>query len=229
MSVFSGIQLPKTIYTTESKYNGKIEVMEIGKTRKIKVDKATQSLNWDSPSAENLVWGKIVKTLKEEEPLLSSVLILGLGGGTIQHLISHIYPGIRIVSIEIDQVMEDIAKNYFDIGSIPNHQIIIEDACRVIVEPETYGLNVASFGAVIVDIYCGEKYPELGKSGNFISALKKMTVPGGLIIFNRMYHEPHQDDVNIFTETVSEFLADVKQLIVAGYTNSDNILIYGRV
>lgn len=229
MSVFAGIQLPKIIYETQTKYNGKIEILEIGKTRKLRVDKATQSLNWDAPSAEKLVWGKVVQVLKEEEPKLSSVLILGLGGGTMQHLISRGFPGVKIVSVDIDPVMAEIAKKYFNVESIPNHQIIIDDACRVIVEPETYGLHVASFGAIVVDIYCGEKYPELGKSGNFISALKKMTVPGGLILFNRMYHEPHQDDVNIFMETISDFLIDVKSLIVAGHTNSDNILIYGRV
>jgi len=105
----------------------------------------------------------------------------------------------------------------------------VDDALRVVVEPENFGISYGSFEAVFVDIYIGEKYPDLGSSGNFISAVKKMLMPGGLVIFNRMYHSTHQDDVNIFIDYVSNFFKEVKCLVVAGHTNSDNILIYGRV
>jgi hypothetical protein len=69
----------------------------------------------------------------------------------------------------------------------------------------------------------------LGKSGNFIAAVKRLVRPGGLIIFNRIYSEAHQEDVNIFIDYVSSFFGNVKNLVVAGYTNSDNVLIYAVV
>ena len=69
----------------------------------------------------------------------------------------------------------------------------------------------------------------MGRSGNFIGALKRLLKPGGVIIFNRIYREEHQDDVNIFIEYVSSFFPKVKNLVVAGYTNSDNVLIYATV
>lgn len=229
MTIFAGIQIPKIIYEADSEYNGKIEVLEIGKVRKLRVDKFSQSLNHDSQAAQKMVWGKVVEVLKENEPNLKNVLILGLGGGTMHHLISQTFPNIAITTVEIDPVMIDVAKKFFDTDKIPNLNIVNADAFRVVAEPENFGLKVESFGAIVVDIYCGEKYPDLGKSGSFISALLKLAIPTGIVVFNRMYHETHQEDVNIFIEHVSEFLNDVKSEVVAGITNSDNIIIFGRV
>ena len=146
----------------------------------------------------------------------------------MQHLIAKAFPGVELVSIELDPVMIDVAKKHFNLADIPNHKIINDDACRVIVEPQAHSLKEHYFDTIIVDIYCGEKFPELGKSGNFITALKNLVLPEGLIIFNRIYLEHHQDDVNIFIDSVGNFLADVHSLVIAGVTNSDNVLIYGR-
>lgn len=228
MTIFDDLQLPKVLYETQSQFNGKIRVVQYGKTRKLLVDGVSQSLNWDSPAAPKKVWGRVVDVLKEEQPALKKVLLLGLGGGTMQQLISKAFPGVEIVSVELDPTMIEVAKNYFDVDKIPNHKILNEDACRVIVEPQEHGLSEQYFDALIVDIYCGEKYPELGKSGNFIAALKNLVIPEGLILFNRIYLTHHQDDVNMFIESVQGFLNNVQSLVIAGVTNSDNVLIYGR-
>lgn len=229
MSVFDGIQLPKIIFEAESKYNGKIEVWQVGKNKKIKVDHFEQSVSHTSQSVNRLVWGKAVEVLQEQLPDLKSVLVLGLGGGTMAHLISDAFNQPQIVSVDIDPVMISIARQFFDVDSIPNHRIVEADAMRVVIEPETFDLTEHMFDVVIVDIYQGEKFPDLGKSGNFIAAVKKMVRPGGLVIFNRIYLESHQDDVNVFIDYVGDFLRDVTCLVVAGYTNSDNVLIYGKV
>jgi spermidine synthase len=228
MNIFDGIQIPKVIFETQSKYNGIIQVFQVGSTRKIKVNQVDQSVNHKSESGKRLVWGRVIEVLKDEEPNLKNILILGLGGGTVAHLVAENFTGSEIVSVEIDQAMVDIARNYFDIDKIPNHRVIVDDAMRVVVEPETFNLNPGSFQAVYVDIFIGEKYPDLGSSGNFIAAVKKMATSGGLVIFNRIYITEHQDDVNIFIDSLSNFLKGIKCLIVAGHTNSDNILIYGR-
>lgn len=229
MNIYTALKIPQVIYSTESKYNGKIDVVEVGRTRKIKVNGIDQSLNWNSPVCEKLVWGKAVSLLKREEPELNSVLVLGLGGGTIQQLISRELPSAHVTSVEIDSVMVDIATKYFDLDKIPNHRVIVSDALRVVASPEEFELNKTSFNAAIVDIYIGEDYPDLGKSGNFIDAVRDMIVPGGLVVFNRIYTKHHHDDVDLFIEQVQDFLVDVRTEIVAGYTNSDNILVYGRI
>lgn len=229
MNIFKGLGVPKTIYAVDSELNGRIEVTEMGSTRRVKVGKITQSVNWDSPVCEKLVWGKASELLKRETPNLRSVLILGMGGGTMAQLVSRAIPKISITSVELDPEMVEIAEKFFDLGSIPNHTVVNGDALGVVVHPQKHGLRKNSFGALIVDIYVGEDYPNLGGTGNFMSALRDMVSPGGVVIFNRIYLKHHQADVDSFKDQVGEFFQDVKEEIVAGYTNSDNILIYGRV
>ncbi len=229
MNIFTGLASPKVIYETDSQYNGHIKIVEFGDIRKIVVDNISQSISYNAKSTSRLYWGKVIQILKENFPTLENVLLLGLGGGTLVHLISNNFPNVHITSVELDPIMVDIANNYFDVDKIPNHKVIVEDALRVVVEPLRYGLQGMEFNALIVDIYVGEKYPDLGKSGNFISAVKSLIRPGGLIIFNRIYSEDHQEDVNIFIDYVSGFFSNVKNLVVAGYTNSDNVLIYAKV
>lgn len=228
MNVFLGIQTPEVIYETESKYNGKIQVVEFGKYRRIVVDGISQSISPDSQSCQRLYWGKVIEVLKQNHPDVKRVLLLGLGGGTLVHLLSRNFPEAVLTSVEIDGEMVKIANDYFGVSQIPNHNIIVDDALRVVVEPSSFGLSEYEFDCVIVDTYNGEKFPELGRSGNFISALKKLVMPGGIIIFNRIYRETHQDDVNIFIDYVSHFFDRVQNLVVAGYTNSDNVLIYAK-
>ena len=233
MSVFEGIAFPEVIYETDSPINGHIQVVQAGNLRRLVANRFTQSLNYNSSMAQKRYWGQIVDLLKTEfttsSRALNSVLILGLGGGTIQQLISKQFPQAAIVSVDIDPVMVDTAKKYFNLDIINNHKVIVEDACRVIVDPGSYGLSKGSFSAAIVDIFVGDTYPELGKSGNFLDGLRNLVAPDGLIICNRHYTEDYQDDANNFIDTVEMYLRDVKSLIIAGTTNSDNVLIYGRV
>ena len=229
MNIFTGLLSPKVIYETESKYNGNIKVVEFGDVRRLVVDNISQSISPHSPHTHKLYWGKMLHLLKENFTHLNEVLLLGLGGATLVHLIHQEFPDVTTTSVEIDQTMVDIANNYFNLSTVANNRIIVDDALRVVIEPHNFNIRENQFNVVIVDIYVGEKYPDLGKTGNFIGNLKKLVAPEGMIIFNRIYREHHQEEVNIFIEYVSEFFSDVKSLVVAGYTNSDNVLIYAKV
>lgn len=230
MSVFDGLKLPEVVYETSSKYNDSIQVIKVNDVYKLSVDNFIQSLSKNSKAAPRLCWGETIKILKEEmkEEEVRNILVLGLGGGTMQHMLREEYPDAHIVSVEIDPVMVDIARKYFDLDSIQNHEIIVEDAFRFVIEPEENNIRPQSFDIIIVDIVFGDSFSDLGASGNFLGALKKLAVPGNIVLFNRMYLDEYQESVNTFIEYVGNFFDDVDTHIVAGYTNSDNILIYGR-
>lgn len=229
MTVYEKIETPRIIYTTKSKFNGDIQIVEIGKTRKVVVGDVTQSINFNSPSCKSLYWGKLQELSKKEQPDAKRIMILGLGGGTLAHLLSTSFPEAEITSIEIDPIMVDIAKKYFDLDKLKNHKVILEDALRVVVDLGEYEITPASFDLIVVDILAGEKYPDLGRSGNFLGSIKNMLKPDGIVVFNRLYKEVHQDEVNLFIEQVEDFFSDVDSEVVAGHSNSDNILIYARI
>jgi len=114
------------------------------------------------------------------------------------------------------------------LDDIPNHRIINDDAYRVVVEPDKFGLDAYSFDAVVADAFIGDKVSDLASSGNFLAALKRLVKPVGLVVFNRVYLHRHQDDVDNFVELLEEFFRNIESRTVAGHTNSDNLIIYGR-
>jgi spermidine synthase len=226
--VFGEIALPKLIYKTTSQYNGEVEVYQVGHTRKLSVNNTVQSINSDSPSVMNRVWGRIVEVAKDLRPHAKNVLMFGLGGGTILHIFAKEMPGVNLTAVEIDPVMIEVAQKFFDLDKIPNLTIVNDDALRVISEPERYEFKEDSFDVLVVDIFCGDKYPDLGKSGTFFSGIKWFLAVGGLVIFNRIYLEKHQYEADLFSDAVSETFSNVRTVSIAGRSNSDNILIVGE-
>lgn len=226
--VFENLRLPKCIYQTTSNYNERIEVFQAGKTRSLCVNNTVQSTNWDSPSARGRVWGRLVSLVKEKCPEAKSVLLLGLGGGTVAHLFSKEMPGIEIVAAEIDAEIIDVAKKFFDLDTVPNLKVINADAFLVIAEPEKFNLPEKSFDVLIVDFYCGEEYPSLASSGSFLAGIKKLVKQGGLVIFNRVYFGYHQKQVDEFYDLIKMVYTNVDKVLIPGRTNSDNVLIYAQ-
>ena len=229
MSVFDGLKMPKIIYETTSELNGRIRIVDVGSTRKMVVGNTIQSINPDSPACPKLYWGQMSDSIKERFADIQNILILGLGGGTLAHLLSRTYPEVDITSVEYDEVMIQLAKEYFYVDKIPNHKIIHEDALRIVVEPEENDITPSSLDLLIVDVLNGDKYPDLGKTGNFISAVKRLIRPGGHVVFSRIYTEFFQEEVNIFVDSLENYFTEVETEVVAGYTNSDNLLIFGKV
>lgn len=229
MSVFDGLKMPKIIYETTSELNGRIRIVDVGSTRKMVVGNTIQSINPDSPACPKLYWGQMSDSIKERFADIQNILILGLGGGTLAHLLSRAYPDVDITSVEYDEVMIQLAKEYFYVDKIPNHKIIHEDALRIVVEPEENDITPSSLDLLIVDVLNGDKYPDLGKTGNFISAVKRLIRPGGHVVFSRIYTEFFQEEVNIFVDSLENYFTEVETEVVAGYTNSDNLLIFGKV
>lgn len=226
MTIFDGIILPKTVYECDSDVNGHIMVIDIGKTRKLSVNGVVQSVNHDSPSGKNMYWGRAVEGYKEYFPELHNLLILGMGGGTLLHLLSQEFPGIQMTAVEYDPEMVKIAEEYFSVKDIPNTHVIVGDALKVLASPDSYNIPYYSFDSIFVDIHIGDKYPELGETGTFISGLKKVVKREGWIVFNRLYWGYHQDDVNAFIQDLHMHFGEVKSVVVAGKTNSDNVLIF---
>ncbi len=229
MSVFDGLKMPKIIFETDSELNGRIRIVDVGSTRKMVVGNTIQSINPDSPACPKLYWGQMSDSIKERFTDIQNILILGLGGGTLAHLLSRSYPEVDITSVEYDEVMIKLAKEYFYVDKIPNHRIIHEDALRIVIEPEENDIAPSSLDLLIVDVLNGDKYPDLGKTGNFISAVKRLIRPGGHIVFSRIYTEFFQEEVNIFVDSLENYFSEVETEVVAGYTNSDNLLIFGKV
>lgn len=110
---------------------------------------------------------------------ISSCLILGLATGTLASIIAKKYKGVKITGVEIDPVMIEIGKKYFDLEKIPNLKIIIKDA-------SSYLPNAGSYDLILVDLYIGDQPPKFIYTDKFLRKIKKASKSA---IFNHLFYD----------------------------------------
>lgn len=167
---------PKIIAEFDSKYSGKLFVKSDWGNKYVTTGYLTQS-----GGLINDLWNPILKNLSKRYTLnAKSWLVLGLATGMVAKLINKKFKNAKIVGVEIDPVMIDIGKKYFDLDKIPNLEILNQDAKR-------YTLNAKEqFDLILVDLYLGDQPPSFLYSPKFLKELKKL---GKLVIINHLFYD----------------------------------------
>ncbi|MCL4532074.1 MAG: methyltransferase domain-containing protein [Actinobacteria bacterium] len=106
-----------------------------------------------------------------------SALLLGLGGGTLAHLLSGRYPGIEMVGIDADQEVIDFALRGFGL-QMPNLEVVVGDAFDYVARCRR------SFDFVAVDLFVGYSFQHGALARPFLRQLKSIAGSGGEIAFN---------------------------------------------
>jgi len=138
----------------------------------------------------------------------SSVLILGLGAGTVAKILVEKWPGIKITGVEIDPEVIKIGKKHFALDKTPNLKIMVGDGIKAV----SHQLSVIShqkYDLILVDMYHGQEFPKEAESEEFLDGLKKILGKNGLIIFNRLNFGKHKKDTEEFLEKLKKFFPKV--------------------
>jgi spermidine synthase len=109
------------------------------------------------------------------------ILILGLGGGTLVHAYSTLFPEAEQVIVEIDEAVVKVAREYFDFRTSDRISIETVDG-RVYVKRA--GLRGEKFDVVILDAFNGEYIPEHLMTQEFLEEVKALLPPHGIVIAN---------------------------------------------
>jgi predicted membrane-bound spermidine synthase len=107
-----------------------------------------------------------------------SVLMLGLGGGSIPAYLGRFMPDISITTVEIDPGVITAAKTYFGIRETPRMRYRDGDA-RVFLNRHT-----ERYDLIVVDAYRGGYVPVHLLTREFYTLLKQRLAPGGAVAFN---------------------------------------------
>ncbi len=168
---------------THSKYNGDITVVsDFTWGTYIKVGGLTQS-----GGILTQVWRETLMKVLNVKPHVNRCLILGLGGGSVAKLVSSYWVGVHIVGVDIDLKMVDLGKKYLGLDKI-SIQTVINDALTFVNnEKQKYDL-------VLIDLYCGEKFPEKFEKDEFIEKIKGILNKNGIAVFNRLYGSERRTD-----------------------------------
>ncbi len=119
-------------------------------------------------------------------PNPKSLLVLGLGGGAVPMMFYHLCKDIRIDVVEIDPVIQEIAKKYFNFITNSRVRVHIDDASRFIKK------NEQKYDIIIMDAFIGQRQNRSLTAQDFFLAARERLNSNGLFVTNLMTkHETH--------------------------------------
>lgn len=161
---------PRTVEIITSKFNGQIKLIKSRHHHALWVGGFEQS-----GAMVEKVWEKALAPLKNHN--CRTVLVLGLGAGSVVGVIRKYFPKSKITGVEIDPAIIDLGKKYFGLGSWPNLTIKTFDLRKFLMA------NRKKYDLILVDAYIGPK--EIVK-GKLIASFQKHLSPGGEIVINSL-------------------------------------------
>ncbi len=142
----------------------------------------SQSCYWvGQPQKLVFDYAKLISVGLLAKPQAKSILIVGLGGGTLVNLSHTLIPGAQITAVEIDPAVEKMAQQYFSLQPQPWLSSKIQDG-RLFIKRAL--LHKRHYDLVILDAFNGDYIPEHLMTREFLSEVKQLIGPRGLVISN---------------------------------------------
>lgn len=200
--------IPITILKTGSRYNKDIRINEENGKFKLLVNGARES----GAYIETL-WKYAFRMLGVTRgKTVNHILVLGVAGGTVIHMLRHLYPDARITGVDIDDVILDAGKKYFGLGALPGFTAVCRDARKFV-----SAYKGVRFDLVVVDIYIGPDVPDFVLSEVFERKVNTLLAPGGCVLINYLRQAGYEEKV-----------ATLRQQLETIYTNVASADIYNN-
>jgi len=152
-----------------SKHNGLLVVNELGEVFAYGAKQTSMRYG--------LMWGDALARATPQTPV-QSVLMLGLAGGGALAPIHQAYPQARVVAVEYDPTMVEVAQELLKEAPFPFPQVLVADAHEALLTlQEQYDL-------ILVDIFVGNKPSPLINTADFWAAVLARLAQGGSVLLN---------------------------------------------
>jgi spermidine synthase len=209
----------KVIYSINSEINGLLKVVDTPSGRELRSSKdLIVTLSEKHKFFSKRYWGIYLEELRKLRPTYKKALCIGLGGGAIQNELFKMYPGIEILSIEIDPIMNDIHNFYFSGDQNSNHKILNLDANVFLKYPRRFGAYEKYFDLIFVDVFSGMGVAEFSKVSNIFEKTKDLLKQNGIFSMNVIVQKEEQFEESLkHIETLKLFYSDIK-LVYTGST-----------
>jgi len=127
-----------------------------------------------------------------------------LGAGGIVPLIKKRWPGAKITGVEIDSVMVELGRKYFDLSDV---EIEIEDAYKFVRRTTR---NPQQYNLILIDTYLGDKYPKHLESKNYLHSVRSVLARRGIVVFNRLYYDDKRSQAMKFLKKLEKIFPKVE-------------------
>ena len=188
--------LPINIVTQKSAINKSLEVT--WNYGELVLD--TPNTNYSFGSLQRILRSGLKEIGFEKIRNFNNILILGVAGGSvIKTLVKEIKFGGKIVGVEIDKEIIEIAKKYFGLQENNNLEIVVEDAANFVKNHAQY------YDLIVIDIFQDNFMPEFLFEIEFVQSIKALISTNGFIIFNTMVLDKKNEQRNLdFTSLFDE-------------------------
>ncbi len=140
-------------------------------------------------------------------PSPKRILVIGLGGGSLAKIFAKIVPQSEVVSVEIDPAVVKLAKRYFDYTETEKITTQIKDG-RVYVKRAL--IKKERFDWIILDAFNGDYIPEHLLTTEFLTEVKTLLSPGGIVSANTFTGSKLYDYESVTYQSVFEHLKILK-------------------
>lgn len=114
-------------------------------------------------------------------PQPKSILITGLGGGSIPRTFSDLFPDASIDVVELDQTIVGVAKKYFMFEETANMRVYVDDARAFVLRA---GLQGRQYDYIVLDAFDDDIIPPQLHTTEFFEEVKRILSPGGVLVAN---------------------------------------------
>ncbi len=209
----------KTLFKGHSSFNGDIKVAENSGTRRLVAGSNTQSVSINSNGKTGLRYWDDMVPVDVSLDADARVLILGLGGGTTAKIITKRFGPIAIDGVDIDPLMIELGKKYFDMND-SNLKIHVGDAIDF-VKKARYKYNL-----ICLDVFVAGSIPSKIETKEFISSVKNILVQEGVCTINKIFSG--KEEQTAFESLVRSVFPSIESSVVSGDPRLDNVIIYAR-
>lgn len=136
-----------------------------------------------------------------------SCLSLGVGAGTVVNVIRKKYPKTRIVGIEIDPVVLQVARREFGLVEDSKTRIIVDDAVQWLKKNQKI-----KYDLIVVDLYIGSLNPPKSRMRKFLEQTKKILREDGMIFYNCHYQRDNPKDHELFLDRSKSVFKHVEEV-----------------
>ena len=214
MSIFE-----KTLFKGKSNFNGDIKVTENSGTRRLVAGNNTQSVSLNKNGKSGLRYWDDMIPADIYLDAGARVLILGLGGGTTAKIITARFGPIAIDGVDIDPMMIEMGKKYFDMTE-PNLKIYIEDAVDF-VKGARYRYDL-----ICLDVFVAGSVPSKIETKEFIANVKNILTDDGICTINKIFSG--KDEKSAFESLIRSVFPYIESSVVKGDPRLDNVIIYAH-
>lgn len=195
--------VPQVIAHFSTPYNRDIRILEEKGKYKLLVNGSRQS----GPYIQTL-WQHAFTTFGIiPSPDVRSVLVLGVAGGTVIHLLHALYSHAEITGVDIDDKMITIGKKYFGLDSISGLTLVQSDAKAFVTSARA---DKKKWDMVVLDIFVGTTIPPFVAQESFLLDVNAILTPRGALLINYLREREYMTLSNLLADKLAKVFHFVK-------------------